>query len=387
MSQSLCLLGATGSIGVSTLDVVRANPERFTIAGLSAHSRVDELAEQVREFKPTAVALGDAGLADRLRDNLGADMPAELFTGPNAVSQLVEHCDAQMLVNALVGAVGLKPTLLGIERGMTIALANKETMVVAGELVSNTAEKHNVDIIPIDSEHNAIWQCLAGEKPEHIRHIWLTASGGPFRARPAETFADITREEALNHPNWDMGPKITIDSATMMNKGLEVIEARWLFHQPVEKICIVVHPQSIIHSMVEFTDGSFKAQLGAPDMRLPIQYALGYPERLSSRWEAFNPLTAGALEFHPPDPDKFPALRLAFEALQAGGTMPAVMNAANEAAVALFLDNAISFADISRVVDDVMQRHNTQQQTNLEALLEADQSARRAVQEICRNHV
>ncbi len=379
--KSLAILGSTGSIGVSTLDVVRQHPERFRITGLAEGHDVDLLAEQIMEFRPRIVSVRDEAAADRLCQKLGEERP-EILWGIDGAASVGAAEGVDMVVSAIVGAAGLVPTVSAIKAGKDIALANKETLVVAGRLVSDLVREHNVTLLPVDSEHSAVFQSLVGHRKEDIERIILTASGGPFRQTPAEELQSVGPERALKHPQWSMGAKITIDSATLMNKGLEVIEAHWLFDMPAEKIGVVVHPQSIIHSMVEYVDGCVMAQLGAPDMRAPIAYAVAWPERCESGIRKLDLTEIGTLTFEEPDTDRFPALRLAFDALKAGRTFPAVLNAANEIAVAAFLDRKIGFADISAIVDKTMQAHDAYDPSSLEEYLEADRWARTAAVEM-----
>ncbi|MCG8377819.1 MAG: 1-deoxy-D-xylulose-5-phosphate reductoisomerase [Chlorobiales bacterium] len=373
--KSLSILGSTGSIGLSTLDVVRQHPERFNVTGLAEGHDVNLLAEQIREFKPGIVSVRDEKSAGQLRELLGPEQP-EIHWGIEGAAIVASAEGSEMVVSAIVGAAGLVPTVSAIKAGKDIALANKETLVVAGQLVSDLVKQHRVTLLPVDSEHSAIFQSLTGHRPEDIERIILTASGGPFRKTPAEELQHVGPEKALKHPQWSMGAKITIDSATLMNKGLEVIEAHWLFNMPAEKIGVVVHPQSIIHSMVEYIDGCVMAQLGAPDMRAPIAYAIAWPERCESGIKKLDLTQIGTLTFEEPDMERFPALRLAFEALEAGRTFPAVLNAANEIAVAAFLDKKISFADIPAIVDRTMQAHESFAPSSLDEYLAADRWAR-----------
>jgi 1-deoxy-D-xylulose-5-phosphate reductoisomerase len=371
--KKISLLGSTGSIGVNTLDVVARNPERFEICCLSAGSNVDLLAEQVRNFKPQVVALNDSSKEKILREKLSG-LDVEIFTGEEASVKAATYPDSDLVVSGMVGSAGLVPALSAIEAGKNLALANKETLVVAGELVLKAA-KDKVSIIPIDSEHSAIFQALNGEKKEQVKKIILTASGGPFRTFTREQMEHVTVEQALNHPNWSMGNKITIDSATMMNKGLEYIEAKWLFGLDVE-VDVIIHAQSIIHSMVEFDDTSIMAQMGMPDMRVPIAYALSYPDRLDCQLPSLDLAQVATLTFESPDYKKFPCLKLAIDALDAGQTMPAVLNAANEIAVQAFLDEQISFKEISEMIHKTMDNHKSQAVNQLEDVLEADRWAR-----------
>ena len=379
--KSLSILGSTGSIGLSTLDVVRQHPERFTITGLAEGHDVSLLAEQIREFKPGIVSVRNEESAGRLRELLGPEQP-EIHWGIDGAAAVGSAEGSDMVVSAIVGAAGLVPTVTAIKAGKDIALANKETLVVAGQLVSDLVKEHNVTLLPVDSEHSAVFQSLTGHRSEDIERIILTASGGPFRQTPADELKDVGPEKALKHPQWSMGAKITIDSATLMNKGLEVIEAHWLFNMPAEKISVVVHPQSIIHSMVEYIDGCVMAQLGAPDMRAPIAYAIAWPERCESGIQKLDLTKIGTLTFEEPDMERFPSLRLAFEALKAGRTYPAVLNAANEIAVAAFLDKKTGFTDIPAIVDKTMQAHEAYTPFSLEEYLAADRWARDTAREM-----
>jgi len=378
--RGLSVLGSTGSIGTQTLDVVRLFPDRLRVKALTSNTRADLLIRQALEFRPECVVIQDpAGypiVAEGLRGT-----GIRVLQGREGLLEAATLPGVETVVAAVVGFAGLEPVLAAIQAGKQIALANKETLVVAGSLVYDLLRRENGVLIPIDSEHSAIFQCLVGEPPESIEKLILTASGGPFRTRPLDTFGDITKAEALCHPNWSMGAKITIDSATMMNKGLEVIEAHWMFGLDADRLEVLVHPQSIIHSMVTFRDGSTKAQLGCPDMKVPIQYALSYPERWAAPHERVDWTRVGQLDFEPPDLVKFPCLRLAFEALRIGGTAPAVLNAANEQAVALFLDDQITFLDIPRLIEEAMEALAAPVQPLLETLVEADQEARRFVME------
>jgi 1-deoxy-D-xylulose-5-phosphate reductoisomerase len=375
--QQITILGSTGSIGVQTLDVIRSNPDRYRAAYLTTNVNVDRLEQQVREFAPDAVVVSDPRQAEEARRRFGDRV--EVLDGPEALESVARDPSVDIVMSALVGFAGLHPTIAAARAGKRVALANKETMVVAGELINRIRREHDATIIPVDSEHSAIHQCLVGEDPAAVERLVLTASGGPFRDLAADRFASITAAQALKHPNWSMGPKITIDSATLMNKGLEVIEARWLFELGAERIGVVVHPQSIIHSMVEFVDGSVKAQLGLPDMRLPIQYALAWPERLSNRYDRLDLARIGSLSFSRPDTDRFPALRLAYEALQRGGTAPAVLNAANEIAVAAFLAEEITFPQIPALIERSLAEASVVDDPSLEDILEADKRTREAV--------
>jgi 1-deoxy-D-xylulose-5-phosphate reductoisomerase len=374
--KRLAILGSTGSIGVTTLDLVARFPERFEIVALAAGRNVRRLAEQARRFRPRVLAAGSTAAADALRREL-PEFADRIECGADGLSAVATAADADLVVSALVGAVGLEPTLSAIRSGKDVALANKEVLVVAGELITAEARTAGVQVFPLDSEHNAIFQALQGHCRDEVRRLVLTASGGPFLHRPRHTFASVTRDEALRHPTWKMGDKITIDSATLMNKGLEVIEARWLFDVAVENIDVLIHPQSVVHSMVEYMDGSVLAQLGIPDMAIPISYALAYPERLPlDHLPSLDLAAAGRLEFAAPDLEKFPCLGLAYEALRAGGAAPAVLNAANEVAVAAFLSGHIAFVDIPAILAAVLNAHRPVAAASLEALLQEDRRAR-----------
>lgn len=373
--KRIVVLGSTGSVGVSTLDIAARNPDSFRVLGLCANRSVDLLESQVRRFGVRVAAVSDVRAARELRRRLNGS-GCEVCTGPEGLVRVATHPDAELVVSAMVGGAGLLPTYSALQAGIDVALANKEVLVMAGEAMTREA-RGKVRIIPVDSEHSAIFQCLNGERPAAVRRLILTASGGPFRERAAETFESITPEEALKHPNWEMGRKITIDSATLMNKGLEVIEARWLFGLEREKIHVLIHPQSVVHSMVEFVDGSVIAQMGIPDMRIPISYALNYPERLPNDLPSLDLAGIGSLDFRSPDTKKFPCLELAFEALRCGGTMPAVLNGANEIAVEAFLQGRLRFTGIPRMVEGMMKRHKLVPSASLEEVLEADGWVRR----------
>ncbi|HET6569173.1 MAG TPA: 1-deoxy-D-xylulose-5-phosphate reductoisomerase [Rhodothermales bacterium] len=381
--RGLAVLGSTGSIGTQVLDVVRLFPDRLKVSALTANRNGDLLVQQAREFRPECVVIEDpaqvASVADRLRGT-----GIRVLQGPEGLVEAAALPGMHTVVAAVVGFAGLEPVLAAIRAGKRIALANKETLVVAGALVYELLRRHAGVLIPVDSEHSAIFQCLVGEPKESIEKLILTASGGPFRTREAASFGRITTSEALCHPNWSMGAKITIDSATMMNKGLEVIEAHWIFGLDADRIDVLVHPQSIIHSMVTFNDGSTKAQLGCPDMKLPIQYALSHPERWEAPHARVDWAGLGRLDFEPPDFSKFPCLPLAYEALAMGGTAPAVLNAANEQAVALFLEERIAFTDIARFIEEAVEALASAREASLEALIDADRRARRFVKELSR---
>ncbi len=377
----LSLLGSTGSIGRNVLNVVRAFPDRFRVVGLAAGRNVSELAAQVLEFQPECVSVADEQTAADMTSLLPASWREKIFWGEEGGCKVATVPSAQMVVSAMVGSIGLLPTLAAIEADKDIGLANKETLVMAGRLVMQAVRKHKVALLPIDSEHSAIFQALEAGRRDDVAKLILTASGGPFRTLAKEQLAQVTPAQALAHPNWSMGRKISVDSATLMNKGLEVIEARWLFDIPAEKIQVVVHPQSIVHSLVEYIDGSVVAQLGIPDMRIPIAYALSYPERLNLGLSPLNLSACGNLSFEPPDYDSFPALGLAFAALKEGGVKPAVLNAANEIAVAAFLDNRIAFTDIAKVVEAVLAHFASGDDLDLRAILAADKKARELTQQ------
>jgi len=371
--KRISLLGSTGSIGVNTLDVIERSPDRFEVCGLSAGSNLDLFVRQVRKFKPRVVSIFDRSKAATLKEML-AGQDVEVHLGEEGAVKVATWPESNLVVSGIVGSAGLVPTLAAIRAGKNVALANKETLVIAGELMLEAAGD-NVAIIPIDSEHSAIFQALNGEKREQIKRIILTASGGPFRTFTREQMEHVTVKQALKHPNWSMGSKITIDSATMMNKGLEYIEAKWLFGQNVQ-VDIIVHAQSIIHSMIEFVDTSIMAQMGIPDMRVPIAYALSYPDRLETELPSLDLAKMSQLTFEAPDFEKFPCPRLAIDAIEAGQTMPAVLNAANEVAVQAFLDELISFKDIAETIRMAMHNHKSRPVTCLEDVLEADRWAR-----------
>jgi len=372
----ISLLGSTGSIGRNTLSVVRRFADRYTICGLAAGTNIDLLAEQVLEFKPQCVSVAEASLVAPLLAKVGAEYQDRVFSGDAGNRHVATVAQADMVVSAVVGAVGLLPTLEAIRAGKDIGLANKETLVMAGRLIMKAVEESGVRLLPIDSEHSAIFQALEAGRHQDLAHIILTASGGPFRTLEKEAFASVTPEQALAHPNWDMGQKISIDSATLMNKGLEVIEARWLFDVEADRIRVVVHPESIVHSLVEYIDGSVVAQLGIPDMRIPIGYALSYPERLPLELSPLSLSQCGNLSFEKPDYERFPALQMAFKALKDGGVKPAVLNAANEVAVAAFLEKRIGFKDITATVETVLSQFAPGDDLDLDEVLAADQKAR-----------
>jgi 1-deoxy-D-xylulose-5-phosphate reductoisomerase len=376
--KRIAILGATGSIGQNCLDVVDKLADQFEVVALTAHNNADLLLRNAKKYRPRYVAM-TGEKTNPASPTAFADLGITVFAGDKALERLVTEVDYDLLLNAVVGAVGFVPTLLAIERRKDIALANKETLVIGGELVSAAVRRNNVALLPVDSEHSAVFQCLLGEAAESIQEIILTASGGPFRDMPASDFGSVTVAQALKHPNWNMGKKITIDSATMMNKGLEVIEAHWLFQVKPSQIRVVIHPQSIVHSMVLFKDGSYKAQLGVPDMRVPIQFAMTYPARSRSDFPGLDFSSALHLSFERPDLDKFKALKLAYAALEAGGTAPGVMNAANEMAVHLFLSGRIRFDQIADLIEQTLSAHEHKQNPSVDELLQADRWARNYV--------
>lgn len=377
--KAITLLGSTGSIGTQTLDILEHHPDQFRLVGIAAGSNVDLLAQQVRQFRPEVVAIRNADRVGDLREALaGLDPMPQILAGEEGIVEVARYGDAEAVVTGIVGCAGLLPTLAAIEAGKDIALANKETLIAGGPVVLPLLEKHGVKLLPADSEHSAIFQCLQGVPQGGLRRILLTASGGAFRDWPVEKLTQVTVADALTHPNWSMGRKITVDSATLMNKGLEVIEAHYLFGMDYDHIDIVIHPQSIIHSLIELQDTSVLAQLGWPDMRLPLLYALSWPDRIYTHWEPLDLVKAGNLTFREPDHAKYPCMDLAYAAGRAGGTMTAVLNAANEQAVALFLDEKIRFLDIPKVIEGVCDRHRShhRSQPTLADILAADQWAR-----------
>ena len=379
--KSLAILGSTGSIGVSTLEIVAAHPERFCVTALTAGRNLELLARQVHAFRPRLVAVPDAADAQALRERLGATAP-RILSGRDGLIACAAASGAQLVVSAIVGAAGLEPTLAAIEAGIDVALANKETLVAAGAVVMDAVARRGVRLFPVDSEHSAIFQSLAGHRRDDVRRLILTASGGPFRNFSAAELEGVTPAAALSHPNWNMGRKITIDSATMMNKGLEVIEAHWLFDLPAEKIAVHIHPESIVHSMVEYVDGAVIAQLGIPDMKTPIALALSWPERLPLELPPLDLCRLGRLHFSEPDALRFPCLALAYRALRADGTAPAALNAANEVAVEAFLDNRLGFTAIPQLIAAVLDRHEAAPADSLAAVLSADDAARRAANDL-----
>jgi len=379
--KRITLLGATGSIGLRTLELVSGFPDEFTVAGMAARgSNPEKIADLCRKYAPQAVALLEPRAVDALARLLPAPRP-ELLSGIDGLVALARDVDADVVLSALVGGVGLLPTMAAIQAGRTMALANKETLVMAGRLMTAAARARGVALLPVDSEHSAVFQCLVGHNRGDVHRVLLTASGGPFRALPREKFAAVTVEDALRHPTWKMGAKITIDSATLMNKGLEVIEARWLFDLAPDQVQVVIHPQSIVHSMVEYIDGSVLAQLGVADMGIPILYALTFPERRPTPASRLDLTRTGPLTFEPPDPDRFPALRLARAALEAGGAAPVVLNAANEVAVAAFLDRRIGFPEITQSIERALAAEPPGELGSIEECVEVDARARRRVRE------
>jgi len=373
--RQIAILGSTGSIGTQALDVIAQHPEKFEVYALTGNNQVELLIEQARKFMPEMVVIANEAKYNQLKDGL-KDLPIKVWAGSDAIAQVVEAEPIDMVLTAMVGYSGLKPTIQAIKAGKAIALANKETLVIAGELITQLATKHKTPILPVDSEHSAIFQCLVGEGDNPIDKILLTASGGPFRKFSLDQLKHVTKNEALKHPNWDMGAKVTIDSASLMNKGFEMIEAKWLFGVEPEQIQVLVHPQSIIHSMVQFQDMSIKAQLGLPDMRLPIQYALGYPERLKSNFETLSFKQFNNLTFEEPDTTKFRNLAFAFEAIKQGGNMPCILNAANEVVVAAFLQEKIGFLEMSDVIEKTMQSVTFVASPTYEDFVQTDKIAR-----------
>ena len=382
--KQIAILGSTGSIGTQTLDVVRQHPEAFSVYALTAHRSVDMLIQQALEFNPAVVCIADEAYYPRLREAL-SDLPIQVMAGEKAIAELVTMPEIDVVVAAMVGHAGLRPTIEAIRAKKTIALANKETLVVAGEIICRLAQRHKVNILPVDSEHSAIFQCLVGENPQSIEKLLLTASGGPFRTFTYEQMQHVTAAQALQHPNWEMGAKITIDSASMMNKGFEVIEARWLFDIPVDKIQVLVHPQSVVHSAVQFVDGSVKAQLGTPDMRMPIQYALTYPERWHSDVPRLDLFATKQLTFEEPDLQRFPNLRLAYEAIDKGGNMPCILNAANEVVNLAFREGRCGFLQMSEVIAETIAKTSFITEPTYEDYVQTDRLARQIAKERINN--
>lgn len=382
--QKLAILGSTGSIGTQTLDVVAANPDMFEVYAITANNSVDMLVEQAHRFKPEVVVVANEQHYHKLQNAL-ADQPIKVFAGSDAIAEVVALPSVDTVVTAMVGYSGLKPTIAAIEAGKKIALANKETLVVAGELITRLALEHHAAILPVDSEHGAIFQCLVGENPDEVEKIILTASGGPFRNKTCEELTHVTAQEALRHPTWHMGAKITIDSASMMNKGFEVIEAKWLFGLQPEQIDVIIHPQSIVHSMVQFRDGSIKAQLGVPDMRLPIEYALTFPTRQKTKIERLDFAKCAQLTFEKPDLKRFRNLALAFDAMAKGGNMPCVLNAANEVVVSAYLNGKIGFVQMSDIIEQAMNTAHFVAQPTYDDYVATDAEIRATTQQLINN--
>ena len=379
--KQLAILGSTGSIGTQTLDVVRQHPEAFGVYALTAYRSIDLLIQQAIEFNPAVVCIADESLYQPLREAL-SDLPIQVMAGEKAIAELVTMPAIDVVVAAMVGYAGLRPTIEAIKAKKTIALANKETLVVAGEIICRLAKRHKVSILPVDSEHSAIFQSLVGEDMASVEKLLLTASGGPFRTFTFDQMQHVTASQALQHPNWEMGAKITIDSASMMNKGFEVIEARWLFDIPVEKIQVLVHPQSVIHSAVQFVDGSVKAQLGTPDMRMPIQYALTYPERWLSDVPRLDLFKTNNLTFEEPDLQRFPNLRLAYQAMEQGGNMPCILNAANEVVNLAFREGRCGFLQMSDIIEQTMTKTTFITEPTYDNYVQTDQEARKIATEL-----
>lgn len=375
MKKQICILGSTGSIGTQALDVIRQHPDLYEAYALTANDSVEKLAEQAREFNPAAVVIANETRYEELKAKL-ADTDVKVYAGHKALCEIVEAGPVDMVLAALVGFAGLEPTIRAIKARKKICLANKETLVVAGELILNLVSKYHVDLLPVDSEHSAIFQCLVGEEMNEVDKILLTCSGGPFRNFTHEQLLTVTAADALRHPTWKMGAKITIDSASLMNKGFEVMEAKWLFGVPAEKIEVLVHPQSVVHSGVQFKDGAVKAQLGVPDMRLPIQYAFSFPKRLPLNGDRLDLFSTRKLEFFKPDVQKFPCLRLAYEAISEGGNMPCILNAANEVANAAFRRGECSFLGMAEVIERTMRQASFDKTPNLDTYFQTDAEAR-----------
>lgn len=375
MKKQICILGSTGSIGTQALDVIRQHPDLYEAYALTANDSVEKLAEQAREFNPAAVVIANEARYEELKAKL-ADTDVKVYAGHKALCEIVEAGPVDMVLAALVGFAGLEPTIRAIKARKKICLANKETLVVAGELILDLVSKYHVDLLPVDSEHSAIFQCLVGEEMNEVDKILLTCSGGPFRNFTHEQLLTVTAADALRHPTWKMGAKITIDSASLMNKGFEVMEAKWLFGVPAEKIEVLVHPQSVVHSGVQFKDGAVKAQLGVPDMRLPIQYAFSFPKRLQLNGDRLDLFSTRKLEFFKPDVQKFPCLRLAYEAISEGGNMPCILNAANEVANAAFRRGECSFLGMAEVIERTMRQASFDKTPNLDTYFQTDAEAR-----------
>ncbi len=379
--RNVAILGSTGSIGTQALEVIKASPERFQVEVLTAQNNASLLIRQAQEFKPNAVVIGNEDHYKQVKEAL-EPLYIKVFCGESSLEEIVELDSIDIVLTAMVGFAGLKPTLRAIAAGKNIALANKETLVVAGQIITQEARKAGVNIYPVDSEHSAIFQCMSGEFHNPIEQIYLTASGGPFRGMKADSLKNVKKEDALKHPNWDMGCKITIDSASLMNKGLEVIEAKWLFALKPEQIKVIVHPQSIIHSIVQFEDGSMKAQMGLPDMKLPIQYALGYPDRIKTDFQRFNFVDYPELSFEKPDGDTFRNLNLAYSAMEKDGNMPCVLNAANEVAVSAFLKDQVGFLQMSDIIENCMEKIPFIAQPGFDDLCHTDKETRLLAREL-----
>lgn len=373
--QRICILGSTGSIGTQALDVIRQHPDLYEVYALTANTNYEKLAEQARQFHPNSVVIANDAYYQKLKDLL-ADTDVKVFAGKDSLDEIVEFPQVDVVLAALVGFAGLAPTIHAIRAHKKVCLANKETLVVAGEIILHLVAQYHASLIPVDSEHSAIFQCLVGEDMNEVDKILLTCSGGPFRKLPKEKLETVTAADALKHPTWEMGAKITIDSATLMNKGFEVMEAKWLFGVPADRIQVLIHPQSIVHSAVQFMDGAVKAQLGVPDMRLPIQYAFSFPQRLTLDGDRLNLFETKKLEFFEPDMDRFPCLRLAYEAIHKGGNMPCILNAANEVANAAFRQGKLSFYGMADVIEKTMQQATYDKAPSMQALFATDSEAR-----------
>ncbi len=373
--QRICILGSTGSIGTQALDVIRQHPDLYEVYALTANTNYEKLAEQARQFHPNSVVIANDAYYQKLKDLL-ADTDVKVFAGKDSLDEIVEFPQVDVVLAALVGFAGLAPTIHAIRAHKKVCLANKETLVVAGEIILHLVAQYHASLIPVDSEHSAIFQCLVGEDMNEVDKILLTCSGGPFRKLPKEKLETVTAADALKHPTWKMGAKITIDSATLMNKGFEVMEAKWLFGVPADRIQVLIHPQSIVHSAVQFMDGAVKAQLGVPDMRLPIQYAFSFPQRLTLDGDRLNLFETKKLEFFEPDMDRFPCLRLAYEAIHKGGNMPCILNAANEVANAAFRQGKLSFYGMADVIEKTMQQATYDKAPSMQALFATDNEAR-----------
>lgn len=383
--KQICILGSTGSIGTQALDVIRQHSDRYEVYCLTANHSVEKLAEQAREFNPAAVVIATESLYDQLQQMLADRPDIKVYAGKRALDEIVEAGPIDMVLAAMTGFAGLTPTIHAIKAHKKICLANKETLVVAGELICNLAKEYHAPILPVDSEHSAIFQSIVGEDHNQIDKILLTCSGGPFRLYTPEQLCKVTAEEALNHPTWNMGEKITIDSASLINKGFEVMEAKWLFGVPPSRIQVLIHPQSIVHSAVQFVDGAVKAQLGVPDMRLPIQYAFSFPERLPLKGKRLDLIQVGKLEFFPPDIDKFKCLSLSFEAIRRGGNMPCILNAANEIANAGFRRGKCSFLGMANIIEETMKRVPFDRQPDYDVYIRTDEEARKIATEIMKH--